>query len=101
MLLTCVPLCSSVFSNLFSLFGPSLGVGRVTFVSFYHFVPFLFSTCIDISSKLQIGEVVDGPDDSFKQPVLEGIQYDYGDFFNYLFCMVLLIYFFSLFLYKI
>lgn len=27
---------------------------------------------------IQIGEVVDGPDDSMARPVLDGIQYDYG-----------------------
>ena len=27
---------------------------------------------------MQIGEVVDGPDDGMKRPVLDGSEYDYG-----------------------
>lgn len=35
---------------------------------------------------IQIGEVVDGPDDSMKRTALDGIQYDYGKIFFISFC---------------
>lgn len=34
----------------------------------------------------QIGEVVDGPDNSMTRPIFDGIQYDYGKIFFIFFC---------------
>ena len=44
------------------------------FISFYCRIAHVLLSLIHF----QIGEVVDGPDDGMKRPVLDGIEYDYG-----------------------
>lgn len=46
----------------------------LTFAASIHLQILYFPCCCLI----QIGEVVDGPDDSMKRSVLDGVQYDYG-----------------------
>lgn len=52
---------------------------RLWIVLFFFFLSVFDGTIFYIQSFFfQIGEVVDGPDDNMKRPVLDGIEYDYG-----------------------
>ena len=46
--------------------------------NFFMFLELLINGVYVVFIEIQIGEVIDGPDDSLTRPVLDGIQYDYG-----------------------